>query len=163
MRKKEGNTISRFFKFVYLKIFRINDSPQKIALGFGLGVFLGILPGTGPIASLFLAILLRLNRASALLGCILTNTWISIVSFALSIKLGSWIMGLDWHSVQNDWMQLLKDFHWRNLFQSSFMDIALPVILGFIIVSLCWGILGYIISLGVAIRIRKARNKEVKK
>ena len=163
MRKKEGNKLQRFFKFVYLKLFRINDSPQKIALGFGLGVFLGILPGTGPIASLFLAILLRLNRASALLGCILTNTWISIVSFVLSIKVGSWIMGLNWIDVQNDWMQFLKDFHWSNFFQLSVIKISLPVILGFIIVSLCWGILGYIISLGVAIRIRKAKNKEVKK
>jgi uncharacterized protein (DUF2062 family) len=42
MRKKEGNRLQRFFKFLYLKLFRINDSPQRIALGFGAGAFMGI-------------------------------------------------------------------------------------------------------------------------
>lgn len=104
------NKISRSFRLIYTKLFRINDSPQKIALGFGLGIFLGILPGTGPVAALFLALLFRVNRASALLGCLLTNTWLSIVSFLFSIKVGSAIMRLDWHHVQDDYLQTLKNF-----------------------------------------------------
>lgn len=48
---KKKNRILRLLKLIYIKLFRINDTPQKIAQGFGLGVFLGILPGTGPIAA----------------------------------------------------------------------------------------------------------------
>ena len=33
------NKVARFFKALYLKLFRINDTPQKIAIGFGVGVF----------------------------------------------------------------------------------------------------------------------------
>ncbi|MDD5669514.1 MAG: DUF2062 domain-containing protein, partial [Candidatus Omnitrophica bacterium] len=70
------NKLARFFKFIYLKIFRINDTPRKIAFGFGLGVFLGILPGTGPVASVIVAAFLHANKAAALLGSLITNTWL---------------------------------------------------------------------------------------
>ncbi|MDD5731252.1 MAG: DUF2062 domain-containing protein [Candidatus Omnitrophica bacterium] len=160
MKKKNGSKLSRFFKVIYLKFFRINDSPQKIALGFGLGVFLGVLPGTGLVASLFLAMLFRLNRASALLGSLLTNTWISFVSFVLSVKVGAFILGLDWHSVKDGWLHVLKDFHWRNLLELSVVDTILPVVLGYFVVSFCIGILAYIISLVVVIRIKKAKREK---
>jgi uncharacterized protein (DUF2062 family) len=117
-----------FFRLLYIKLFKINDSPQRIALGFGLGVFLGIIPGTGPLAALFLALLFRVNRASALLGSLLTNTWLSIVTFLLAIKVGSAIMHLDWQVVRQGWM-------------------LLPVILGYFIVSFSLGILVYLVTL----------------
>ncbi len=158
MKKKEGNKLQRFFKFVYLKLFRINDTPQKIALGFGLGVFLGILPGTGPIAALCCAFLFRLNRAAAFLGSLLTNTWLSIVTFALSVKIGAFVMNLEWQKVYQDWGAFLKDFHWVNLFKLGVLEIALPVLLGYFIISLCAGILGYIISLIAVIQIRKSKE-----
>ena len=37
------------------KLLGINDSPHRIALGIGLGLFLGVLPGTGVIAALAVA------------------------------------------------------------------------------------------------------------
>jgi uncharacterized protein (DUF2062 family) len=161
MRKKEGNKLQRFLKFIYLKLFRINDAPHRIALGFGLGVFLGILPGTGPIAALCCAFLFRLNRAAALLGSLLTNTWLSIVTFVFSVKIGSFVMRLDWQKVYQGWAAFFKDFHWANLFKLGVLEIALPVLLGYFIISLCAGILGYIISLIVVIRIRKARDQRL--
>ncbi|MCX5705099.1 MAG: DUF2062 domain-containing protein [Candidatus Omnitrophica bacterium] len=161
MRKKEGNKLQRFFKLIYLKLFRINDTPQKIALGFGLGVFLGILPGTGPIAALCCAFLFRLNRAAAFLGSLLTNTWLSIVTFVLSVKVGSFMMNMEWHKVYQGWLAILKDFHWANLFKLSVLEIAFPVLLGYFIISLCAGILGYIISLIAVIQVRKSKEKKI--
>jgi uncharacterized protein (DUF2062 family) len=158
MKKKEGNRLQRLFRFLYLKLFRINDTPQRIALGFGLGVFLGILPGTGPIAALCCAFLFRVNRAAALLGSLLTNTWLSIVTFALSVKIGSFIMHLDWQKVYQDWGAFFKDFHWVNLFKLTALEIILPVAVGYFIISLCCGILGYIISLIAVIKIKKTKE-----
>jgi len=91
--------ISRFFKAVYLRLFRINDTPQKIALGLGLGVFMGVLPGTGPVAALALAFLLKVNRASALLGSVLTNTWLSIPVFLLSLRVGASFAGINYQDL----------------------------------------------------------------
>jgi uncharacterized protein (DUF2062 family) len=158
MRKKEGNRLQRFFKFVYLKLFRINDTPQKIALGFGLGVFLGILPGTGPIAALCCALLFRLNRIAALLGSLLTNTWISFVSFIPAVKIGSSVLSLDWQKVYQDWSAFLKDFRWANLFKLGALEIALPVLMGFLIISLILGLLAYVVAWVVALKIKKIKQ-----
>lgn len=154
MKKKIKNNILRFFKLIYVKLFRINDTPQKIALGLGIGVFSGILPGTGPIAALFLASVWHVNYASALLGSLLTNTWLSIVTILLSIKVGSAIMRLGWHNVYKDWTSFLKDFHWSSLLKLSILKIILPVILGYFVVAFCLGLAVYLITVVVLTRIR---------
>jgi len=158
-KRKILSRIHRFLKFLYIKLFRINDSPQKIALGFGLGVFLGVLPGAGPIASLFLAMLFRVNRASALLGCLLTNTWISIVAFLLSIKVGSIIMGLNWHSVHASYLQFIKDFHWVNLLELSVLKVMLPVIIGYFVVSFMFAAMSYLAVIIVVTKVKPKRKK----
>lgn len=128
----------RWLKLIYLKLFRINDSPQKIAIGLGLGVFFGVMPGMGLLAALFFAFIFRVNRAAALLGSILTNTWLSIPVFVLAVKTGTLITGISY-----------KDFG------KSWLGIA-SVIIGYIAVSLCIGILAYlaafIIILGRQVR-----------
>ena len=147
MSKFNPKTIKAFFYNLYQKIVVINDTPQRIALGAGLGVFTGILPGTGPIAALFLAMLFRVNRAAALLGSLLTNTWLSLVTFFLSIKIGSAIFRTDWRDAYYNWVLFFKDFHWVRLFELSIFKIILPVMLGYFIVAFCLGLLVYLITL----------------
>lgn len=134
-------------KKVYRTIFCIHDSPQKIALGLGLGVFTGLVPTIGPLTALFLAFLLRANRTSALLGSLLTNTWLSLLTLLFSIKLGSAIMGVDWQVTYRNWGLFLKDFRWLNLFKLSMLNILLPVILGYLTLALCLGLLAYLVAL----------------
>ncbi len=159
MKKKKNNSILRFLKLAYIKIFRINDTPQKIALGVGVGVFLGILPGTGPIAAVFMAFILRLNRAAALLGSLLTNTWLSVLTFFLSIKIGSSIIGLDWQEVNRNWAQFFKDFKFMTLFKVATLKIILPVVAGYFVISLCLGIIAYLVTLAILIFVSKAKRK----
>ncbi len=141
---KKRNSFIRLLKLTYIKLFRIHDSPQKIALGFGVGVFTGIFPGTGPIAALFLAFILKVNRISALLGSLLTNTWLSLVTFLLSIKTGSAIMNLNWQDTYRDWTDFLKGFSFAGLFKLSILKIVLPVAIGYLIVASCAGLLAYL-------------------
>ena len=160
-KKKLSNSIFRFFKFIYIKLFRIHDTPQRIALGLGMGVFLGILPITGPIAAIFLALLLRLNRASALLGSLLTNTWLSIVTFFLSIKVDSGIMKVDWQDTYKGWIQFLKNFKFINLLQLSTLKIILPVITGYLVVAFCLGVLVYLIALIIVTQIKHENKSRI--
>ncbi|MFA5146612.1 MAG: DUF2062 domain-containing protein [Candidatus Omnitrophota bacterium] len=148
--------ILRYFRWLYLKIFRINDTPQKIAAGFGIGVLLGVMPGTGPFAALFLAILLKVNRAAALLSSILTNTWLSIPVFFLAVKTGSAVTGIGYGDISDSWSLFLKDFTWGKLLQLSVYDIIAPVVIGYILVSLCMGIIAYFVVLAITERRRKA-------
>jgi len=113
----------------FIKLFKINDTPQKIALGFGIGVFLGIIPGAGMLAALVIASFLHINRAAAILGSLLTNTWTTLLTTILSIKIGSTILGLKWQEVYKGWLNLLKDFQWGNLFKLSILKIILPILI----------------------------------
>lgn len=146
--------ISDFFKFIYAKLFKINDTQQKVAIGFGLGVFAGILPGTGPLAALSLAFIFRANRAAALLGSLITNTWLSFVTFVLAIKAGSIIFNISWEKLQNDWAVATSHWHWQDLFSVSILEIIMPVMVGYLIISLCLGIISYVAVL-IIIKKRK--------
>jgi len=140
---KKMNKISEFLK----SLLTINDTPQRIAIGFGLGVFLGVIPGTGPVAALFFASLFRLNRASALTGSILFNSWINVATFLFAIKTGSVIMGRDWQEAYKESLSVFKNFHFHDLFQLTLMKIALPLFIGYFVIALCLGLLCYIITL----------------
>ncbi|MBN2831492.1 MAG: DUF2062 domain-containing protein [Candidatus Omnitrophica bacterium] len=142
-----GNFFKNISGFFYEKLFKINDSPQKISAGFGLGIFCGILPGTGPLAALFLAFLLRVNRASALLASLITNTWLSLATFIFSIKVGSAILGVDWKIVYQEAKAGFTGLTWQVAFRSSLINIILPVFLGYLIVSISLSILSYLFIL----------------
>ncbi|MDD5254526.1 MAG: DUF2062 domain-containing protein [Candidatus Omnitrophica bacterium] len=157
MRKKTADKIRIFFKFIYRKLFRINDSPQKIALGFGIGAFSGITPGIGPLTALALAFILRANRAAAVIGTILTNTWLSFVTFILSIKIGSAILGVSWQEAYNSWAALLKDFRLERLFDASVINLILPVVIGYLTIGAAFGMLTYAVTLS-ALSLRKRRK-----
>jgi uncharacterized protein len=156
-KKAVHNRIIRFLKMLYLKMFRINDTPQRVALGFGLGVFVGILPGTGPLAALLLAALFRINKAAALLGSILTNTWLSLITIVLSIKIGASIMGLEWRQVYNTWQQILKNFHWNHLLNTSILQLMLPVLTGYLILSFCLAVAVYSGALIILLILKRRR------
>lgn len=157
---RSKKSISRFFRYIYLKLFRINDSPQRISLGFGLGVFLGVLPGVGPVAAFAFAFLFRVNRAAAVLGSLLTNTWVGVVTFVLAVKAGSAIFGMDWHVVQSEWKALFKEFSFKNLME--FRDEAAAVMLGYGLISLVIGAAAYLVILFciTVFRKRLKGNKE---
>ena len=153
MRKNSiGEKLGRWWRFFYLKLFRINDSPQRIAIGFGLGVFLGVLPGTGPIAAFFVSVLLRVNRVSAVLGSLLTNTWISLVAFMAAIRVGAFVVRADWQNVRAAYLQVIKDFHWAGLFKVSVLKVLAPIVVGYFVVALCFAVLAYLLVLILVIK-----------
>lgn len=141
-------------KNLYNKLFKINDTPQKIAFGMGLGVALGIAPGTGPLAALFLATVFKANRASALLGSLITNTWLSFVTFLLALRIGSGIFRISIETVKSGWSDIFNNFQWDKLLKVSFLKVILPVIFGYFIIAITLGITVYLVTL---IIIKKAR------
>ena len=152
------SVFAKIIHFIFSKLFKINDSARKVALGVGLGVFAGLLPGTGPAAALFLAFIFRANRAAALLGGLLTNTWLSVVTFILAIKVGSVILKMNWQAVQQQTQGLVKNFSWANFFKLSFLEVLLPVAVGYLVIGLVLGTFGYCLTL-LIIRRNFHRNK----
>src|SRR3989338_1914636 len=132
--------IKSLFRFLYEKLVKINDSPQKIAIGFGIGVFLGILPGVGPVASLASAFIFRVNRVAALTGSLLTNTWLSVVTFVAAVKIGALVTGAQWQDVYEQCQSIFKSFHWKDLLNVSLIQILKPLLIGYLVVGLGIGL-----------------------
>jgi len=157
--KIKKNSRTRFFRFIYLKLFRINDTPHKIAFGFGLGVFLGILPGTGPVASVVVAAILRANKAAALLGSLITNTWLSFALIPLSIKMGSVIMGCNYLDIQDKWRTFLNTFTWKNLPKLGAIEFLVPVVIGMAVIAFLCGLVSFTVILLVLSFKKTIHNK----
>jgi len=150
----------RLLKKLYIKLVKIDDTPQKIALGFGLGVFAGIMPMMGPVLALFLAYVFRVNKAGAFLGALFTNTWISILSLVLSVKVGAYMFGIEWATLYKSWSMLWKHFHWANLFKISALEIVLPIAAGYIAIAFIAALIAYVAALMLVISIKNARKKD---
>lgn len=158
-KRKFTDKISRFLRFLYLKLIKINDSPHKVAAGFAMGVFVGIMPFAGPFIALLLAFLLRVNRASALIGSFITNTWISIVLFFAAVKIGSFLFAIDGELLRLRWAALVKDFHVASLLKASVVEIILPVLAGYLAIAACLGFAAYGAARAIIlIRARKWRK-----
>ena len=79
----------------YLKqFFLIDDTPHKVAAGFALGIFWGIMPGEGVGTTLITATILRFNRLSATAGVLASNMWSTIVVLPLAAIFGGLMFGV---------------------------------------------------------------------
>ncbi len=135
--------IKAFLKGIYTQIAGMHDSPHHVALGFGMGVFLGILPFTGVVAAVTLAVIFKFNRAAALLGSVITNTWLSVVTFFIAGKLGCLLLGYDWDSILNEAQEVISHFSWRSFLGIASLKVLLPLLLGYLIVGAVCGFVSY--------------------
>lgn len=158
---KDIKKSKRFFRFLYLKLFRINDSPERVAFGLGLGVFFGIMPGMGPLAALFTAVILKANRAAALFGSLLTNTWLSVPTFMIAVKAGSAATGTSFDYLHDQWHIFLKDFRWGALLKVSVYKVFFPVLVGYMVVGLTVGAAAYLAAIILLKSRRHRRPKNV--
>ncbi|NTW27304.1 MAG: DUF2062 domain-containing protein [Candidatus Moranbacteria bacterium] len=130
-------------KIAWLKIknffahfFTLDDTPHNIAGGAALGVFLGILPGEGLATTLIIASILKLNRASATLGVLTTNMWGTFLALPLATIVGGFLFGQTPGNLSDQFYQTYHLGFKFFLSKAIFFDLALPLISGFIIVSL---------------------------
>jgi len=151
-----------FWRMLYVKLVRLNDTPPRIAIGFGLGVFIGNMPGIGPIAALVTATIVRVNKVAAVLGAVLVNTWFGLITFVPGVKIGCALMGKEWHQIYESWKVIIKNKDILSFFKVSALDVLIPVFLGQLMISLilgfvAWGIVLFILY---EMKERKRRKRE---
>ena len=86
----------RQLKLNILKFIRLRGSPDEIAKGVALGIFIGMTPTLGfqmPIA-VFFAFLLKENKLAAALGVWITNPVTAPVIYGLQYESGRLLLGL---------------------------------------------------------------------
>jgi uncharacterized protein (DUF2062 family) len=138
----------------------LDDTPERIARAFALGVFLAFSPLIGLHLLLGAAIpfLFGLNRIAFLLGVFINNPWTLVPIYAAGTYLGGLVMGFpprqalpgfEWHLVWNSsfWMQLAGQWH-----------ILKPMVVGSFILSMFISAFSYFAALYL-IRQRRARQE----
>ncbi|EKE25225.1 MAG: hypothetical protein ACD_5C00245G0004 [uncultured bacterium] len=126
---KQIQKIKAFFRH----FFTLNDTPNNIAGGAALGVFLGIVPGEGLATTLILATLLKLNKASATAGVIATNMWGTLVTLPLATFFGGYFFHIDPSQLSENFRATYQLGFRYFLSKTIFFDLALPLIVGFIL------------------------------
>lgn len=139
------------------KFFLIDDTPHKVAGGAALGIFLGIVPGEGVLATLFLAYIFRLNRLAALAGVLSVNMWTLIFVLPIAATIGGIIFHIDPRT-------LSESFHhsaslgWEFLFSwNVFREVAWPLLVGFVVFA---GSVAALVYFGLLFLLIKRKNQK---
>jgi uncharacterized protein (DUF2062 family) len=150
------------FKDKFRTIFKVKDTPHRIALAFAIGVFLGISPflGLHYIGGFAIAWLVGLNKLVTLVGVSVNNPWtiVPISSFCVWILIGikQILPEVEWESITL--MNILgkfSDFH-------NFIEMVKqlwPLIASFFVGSLLIGSISAVASYFI-IQIIMARYKK---
>ena len=128
----------------YIKrFFLIDDTPHKVAAGFALGVFWGIMPGEGIGTTLITAFFLRVNRFSATAGVLASNMWMTLAVLPLATVAGGFIFQVNpeflvsafWSNYQLDWKSFFTE--------TTIFKILTPFFVGFFVVSIAIALFCY--------------------
>lgn len=125
------------------KFFLINDSPHKIAAGAALGIFWGIMPGEGVATTIITASILRFNRFSATAGVLAVNMWMTFAVMPIAATVGGFLFHTNAQTLINNF-ESTHTLGWKYFFtETIFSNLLLPLITGFVIVSLAIALLFY--------------------
>ena len=89
--EKRYTYISRSLKKIYERFLKIRGRPREIALGFALGLFIGMTPsiGTQMAIAAFIAALLKWNKFSAATGVWITNPLTAPFIYSFNYLIGA--------------------------------------------------------------------------
>ncbi len=92
--KSEKKSYWQQVKLLFKKMLTANDSPHKLAMGFAIGVFWGIMPtfGIAILFSLPTAVILKANKVTAILGTFVSNPLTTLLFYPFNIRIGSFIL-----------------------------------------------------------------------
>ena len=135
---------------IYLRsLLALDDSPQRIALAFTVGVFLAFSPffGLHTLLGLGIAFLFGLNRVAILVGLFVNNPWTLVPIYWVATYVGGFVVGFPGKISLPEigWNQLWNVNFWIGLF--SQWRILIPTLLGSLILSVIFAALSYPLAL----------------
>jgi uncharacterized protein (DUF2062 family) len=143
----------------YIKqFFLIDDTPHKVAAGFALGVFWGIMPGEGVGTTLVTAYFLRFNRFSATAGVLASNMWTTFIVLPLAATFGGLVFRVSPEFLMRSFRETYA-LGWKYFFtETIFLKILTPFFVGFFIVSISISLFFYFLLYSL-LKYRKIKFK----
>jgi len=129
-----------------------DNSPDHIALGVAIGIFIACSPflGIHTVASLGFALLFRASRLAAVLGTLVNNPITMAFIYLLEIKIGSWVLGYSLSMPEGLWNDFVELF-------SLGRQVLLSIMTGFVILGIVSAAAAYFLTRTAVISIRKKR------
>jgi uncharacterized protein len=130
------------------RLFALEDTPERIALGFAVGVFISFSPllGLHTVIGVLVAAAFGLNRVAVITGLWINNPWTMLPIYSVATYLGHKLMGFpgsalpQWH-----WHDILQLHFWVQLFQHD--QVLKPLFVGSMILALFAAGLAYAATL----------------
>ncbi|RLE12918.1 hypothetical protein DRJ04_05265 [Candidatus Aerophobetes bacterium] len=121
-------------KILLKKALLANDSPERLARGFAIGVFWGVLPtfGLAILFSLPTAVLFKANRLTAFLGTFISNPFTSPFFMLWGTYLGNFIL-----------RTTPIVFSWKILNIEQLLKISKSLLVGTLILAASMAVLSY--------------------
>lgn len=141
--KKGGNIIITSVQRIYRRFLKIRGNPHEIALGFALGLFVGMTPFMGfqtPIA-IFFAALFQWNKISSAVGVWISNPVTAPVIYGITYFVGAKITGL---SISENF-NCIREITVLGLLKST-PEMLIAMVLGGIITGIPIAVTGYFFS-----------------
>jgi uncharacterized protein (DUF2062 family) len=136
------------------KLLHIEDTPERTALAFSIGIFLGFSPFLGfhTLTGLAIAFLFRLNRVAILLGVWSNTAWWLVPYYAVATWLGMRVVGfrVDWATLEGIFqlgrIQGFMSSHFWTQFASQ-SGLLLSFLIGSLILAALLSLVAYPLSL----------------
>jgi uncharacterized protein (DUF2062 family) len=139
------------------ELLHLQDTPHRIALAFGLGIWIAFSPllGLHTVMALGIAFAFRLSRAAILIGCYVNNPWTLAPLFLAGTVVGCAMLGvsteglatIDWDrhgwAFYTDLLAHLRPYLW-------------PFVVGNTVLGVAFGALSYVILRRALERRRRA-------
>jgi len=139
------------------QLLKLDDTPHRIALAFGIGVWLAFFPilGIHTILGLLIAFLFRLNRPAILMGVYVSNPWTLAPLYMAGTVVGCEILGVSRAELTSiDWSLHGRAFY-RALFE-NLRPFVWPFVVGNTVLGVAGGLIGYIVLREILERRRAA-------
>ena len=152
-------SIKRACKYFYYRFIRLQTTPESLARGVALGLFISTTPtfGVQTFIALFLAAVLRCSKICAVVAAQLSNALTAPFIFLGTYYLGAVIMGTPFDRSRLN--GLLDGFEWGSLWTSGlsvfaplwdgFRDVFVALWVGGLIVGVVLAAMGYFLVLGI--------------
>lgn len=125
---------------------QVEDTPNRVALAFGLGIFIAFFPvlGIHTLAALGLALAFRLNRVAILAGAWTNNPWTLAPMYTAGTLLGCALLGVSPASLgEVDW-----SLRGRAFYESLLAGFG-PLLLPFVVGNLVLGAISAVVVFGI--------------
>ncbi|WP_196890677.1 DUF2062 domain-containing protein [Aureivirga marina] len=144
---------------LFKSIFKIEDHPEKIAKGFAMGSFIGMMPipGFQVLVSLAFASLFKLNKKAACVAVFNTNLVTGLFIFSFNYWLGKKILGIESGFTFPEKL----DIHFISTIFKAGSEVYISLIVGGIVTGIVFAIIAYYILKNILSRKLKREYSEL--